>query len=231
MKGGFGCSPCCAPPGCADCGWTSNTFPVAGISRTNYCCEAECYPCEITLTVSAGNTWSGFSGFLNLLTTADRAAIRSYLSGTWVLRHSPSGSPYNPDYQFQDSSWLASLRIGTTLDTPCESFWPSYSGAPFVNNSRTIQNAISPVWTGSSLLSLSSSKYLQFARLNFAQSGGVSDLTPFTLGNWCGVSSWSYSFTSSASGFSNPAQSIIEFYTGTQTGTVALNGHTVTFSW
>jgi hypothetical protein len=51
------------------------------------------------------------------------------------------------------------------------------------------------------------------------------------LGNWCGVSSWSYSFTSSASGFSNPAQSIIEFYTGTQTGTVALNGHTVTFSW
>jgi hypothetical protein len=229
MKGGFGCSPCCGPQGCSSCGWTSDGYDVAGASRTNYCCESECFPCEITLEIAAGNTWGGFA--TRYLTTADRSDIASFLSGTWVLRHLPSNAQRYPLYKYEDSSWLAHFRLGQDVDTPCDAYWPSYTGGgAFTNGLYTVHNATSPVYTGGSLLGLSKSMELRFALTPFAPDGGPSQTAPFSFSDWCGVSSFSHTFTTPTSPYSN---SVVQFWYPalSSLNTVNFSGHTVTISW
>lgn len=228
---GIPCGNCGCAPQCSDCGWTSNTYPVSGRFRANRCCDPQCYPCQITLQVAAGSTWTGFA--IRYLTTADRAAIAAYLSGTWVLRHEPGGSELNPDYRFQSSSWLASFRVSADVAAPCDATWPSYSGATFTNAGYTIQNSVSPVYTGGSLLSLSGGKYLTYANMPFASVNQASDPTPFSMADWCSVSSWSTTIVTptavSASSFENQ----IIFYDPSRLAfsTVYFTGHTMTLSW
>ena len=228
---GSTCSTCCPQPSCSDCGWTSNSYPVSGRFRANHCCDPQCYPCEITLGVAAGSTWTGFA--TRYLTTADRADIASYLSGTWVLRHEPGGGELNPDYRFQSSSWLASFRVSVDVSTPCDPYWSSYSGATFTNNGYTIQNSVSPVYTGGSLLNLSGGKYLTYANMPFVSQAQFGDSAPFSMADWCNVSSWSTTIVTPTTVFSPSSQNEITFYDPSRSAfsTVYFTGHTFTLSW
>jgi len=232
--GGLGlpCGACGCTPGCSDCGWTSNGYPVAGSNRTNYCCEPQCYPCELTLQVAAGTTWTGFS--IRYLTTADRNAIASYLSGTWVLRHEPLGVDRYPNYQFQSSSWLASAIVSVDISAPCDAYWPSYStGAYLINGGNYIQNSVSPVYTGSSLLSLSGGKYMTYANMPFVSQSQSGDIAPFSMSDWCNVSSWSTTIVTPTTVFTPSIQNQVVFYDPARSAfnTVYFTGHTFTLSW
>ena len=233
--GGLGlpCGACGCVKGCTDCGWTSGGYPVGEYVRANICCLPQCYPCEISLNVVAGNTWILASG----LTTADRSAIASYLSGTWVLRHEPFGSQLNPNYQFQSSSWLASFTVGLNIDDPCYAFWPSFPYQGIYNNGSLIENvvwnSVSPAYTGSSLLSLSGGKYLLQANLSFVDSTSSGDAAPFSMSDWCGVNYWSTSIVTPTSTFPVSSQNMVRYYDPAlgRPVTSYFTNHTVTISW
>lgn len=225
----------------------------------------------MSVSVTPGSVWASASG----ITTADRAAIISYCTRSFVFSLRQEYGYYKYLLNLQDfctilsgvdvfSSWYGGVNFSNVAD----SFRPGCAGVAqsfnqnldnatkrcwgiFSRGSNTTLQTPNQVSIGNDFGGPSGTGYVLtlpsgvlVRRITIAFSPDNSNWAmPFGLVDWCGVSSWSYSFSTpydltlydSQSGFNRTYHTSISFV-GYDPGSGAvangtLRGHTLNFSW
>lgn len=226
-----GCQ-CCGTTGCTcACGDYPSLYPNPTIPSINQCCDPQCLPCEVTIEFLPGNTWGGF--YTIYLTPTDKAEIRAFLAQSFVTKPRCSAKTFTGSGALMDSLqvqwWYESANYsaafglewtGSDSGLDCFNLWNQPYGEIYLN---AIRGGISgPVLTLSSGIVLNSFYF----RWNY-YSGPYA---PFSIGSWCGLSSWSY--THSITGYMGVTyQLVLSNPAVPNSGAASLEGNQVRFSW
>lgn len=238
MKGGFGCSPCCA--GTTQC-------------DANPCCETQALPCELTIEYTGDGTWASTGG----LSAADRADLEAFALQTWVAQQSfyagysiNGGSPTSTTRLDNTNPWIGFFEL-TNSATAAPTRNPLLANVDGVSGcyavATTLANTLTSlqnnIQAGNSFgaatlgVTLSSGATLDAASLGFIPDNS-NWLMPFSYESWCGLSAFSYEFR-------QPRNTVVPGQSGTFTAgwrfdvdlagggrTLAtLRGGKVLFSW
>lgn len=232
---GVKCGSCgCSPP--PDCECYCGGYRYA----CNPCCTAKCMPCEMSISVSPGNTWSGTN--VSLLTSADKTELRNYVSSnTWV----GSGSWGQVDWRGTSGGyvylgpgstkrWAANVQFRTGGESNCSDYgyWLGgfYSG--LASGSYLSKNDSGAGTAG--IATLASGKILNAVSFLLGEDDS-SARAPFKFSDWCGSSfSLTYNAPATPSGSWNFLLTDPSTATSSSPGTyiyAVVDGTTVTLSW